>query len=227
MRTLTIQLTLAATLLASLCVLPNTADAGPFRRDRGYYETDYVSPAYAYPANAGCDCCGNGGYSTNMLVGSSMRTYYSYPGYYSYYYPNNYYPNYSTRAYTYGYPTYNYPLTYSANNQPSTSLYSPNTTTGTGNTGDNIPSPMLSREVTKVTFTDNSLDPMNLTISTGTTVRWINDGKQPQTVTSIKGDFDSGDILPGKEYKAQFTKPGLFEYTSKYQKDLKGTIVVK
>jgi len=86
---------------------------------------------------------------------------------------------------------------------------------------------MLSREVTKITFTDNSLDPVNLTISPGTTVRWINDGNHPQTVTSIKGDFDSGEIQPGKEYKAMFTKPGLFEYTSKNQKDLKGTIVVK
>ena len=228
----TIQLTLAVTLLASLCVLPNSAGAGPFRRDRGYYETDYV-----YPATGGCDC---GGYSGNMLVGSGYGAprSYSYPGYSSYLYgSNSYYPYYTTPAYSYGYPTYNYPLSYSSyntmnnnqsyTNQPSTSFYSPRTTAGTGISGSNIPTPMLSREVTKITFTDNSLDPMNLTISVGTTVRWINEGKEPQTITSVKGDFDSGEILPGKEYKAQFMKAGIFEYTSKNQRDLKGTIIVK
>ena len=39
--------------------------------------------------------------------------------------------------------------------------------------------------------------------------------------------WDSGDIQPGKEFIATFTKPGTFEYYCKHHPDMKGTIIVK
>ncbi|MFO0826469.1 MAG: cupredoxin domain-containing protein [Gemmataceae bacterium] len=59
------------------------------------------------------------------------------------------------------------------------------------------------------------------------TVRWTNDAKNAQTVTSAKGDWGSGQLAPGQEFTATFTQPGTFEYTAGQNKDLKGTIVVK
>lgn len=82
----------------------------------------------------------------------------------------------------------------------------------------------------KVRLTDNSSDPATLTIAPGTTVRWVNEGKNARMVSSVKNDWKSDEIAPGQEFTATFTQPGTFEYfcgSSKDVKEMKGTIVVK
>jgi plastocyanin len=86
---------------------------------------------------------------------------------------------------------------------------------------------MPAGEVVKIRLVDGAVEPTTLTITPGTTVRWINETRQPQTITSVSGDWDSGDILPGKELNAIFKRPGTFEYSSRFQKNLKATIIVK
>jgi len=88
--------------------------------------------------------------------------------------------------------------------------------------------PAASSEV-KVALADGS-EPKTMTIAPGTTVRWVNDGKNTRMVSSVQGDWTSEAIAPGQEFTATFTKPGTFEYfcgTSKDVKVMKSTIIVK
>lgn len=48
--------------------------------------------------------------------------------------------------------------------------------------------------VVGVTIQDFSFAPATLTIKTGTTVRWTNNGPSPHTVTSDMGVWDSGTL---------------------------------
>jgi plastocyanin len=82
----------------------------------------------------------------------------------------------------------------------------------------------------KIRLTDSTTDPATVTITAGTTVRWINDGKTPRMVRSVKGDWSSNEIAPGQDFVATFTLPGSFDYycgNSKDVKEMKSTIVVK
>jgi len=179
MRTFTAQFGRIIILLATLCVLVDSAQAGPFRNRRERRHGD-----------CGCD---SGMYNPTGTVGygSSM-----------------YYPS-TTGS--------NTPF----NNGSTTSFYTP----ATG--GGSVPTPMPSGEVVKIRLVDGAVEPTMLTIAPGTTVRWVNETRQPQTITSVSGDWDSGDILPGKELNAIFKQPGTFEYSSRFQKNLKATIIVK
>lgn len=191
MRTFIVQAGLIALLLATLCAIADSAQAGPFRNRRGMQSDYYVDNYYT----ADSCCCGSGGYyPSGGMVGYGSQMYYSSP--YRAYGPNT--------------------------NGPTTSFYTPPYQGGIGSVPNAMP-----RETMKVRFVDGNIEPATMTIPVGTTVRWINDGKQPQTVTSVNGDWDSGDILPGKEFAATFNQPGTFEYTSRFQKSLKATITVK
>jgi len=82
----------------------------------------------------------------------------------------------------------------------------------------------------KARMIDGMFEPGTITITAGTTVRWTNEGKHLHTVTSMKGDWTSGELAPGQDFTATFTQPGTFEYYCKNHKDakeMKGTIIVK
>jgi plastocyanin len=96
---------------------------------------------------------------------------------------------------------------------------------GTGGTSQ--PDTAVPANAEKVRMSDNAYEPATLNITTGTTVRWTNEGKNPHTVTSDKGTWGSGDIPPGGEFTATFTKAGTFDYHCKHHPNMKGTIVVK
>jgi len=55
-------------------------------------------------------------------------------------------------------------------------------------------------------------EPKTLTVAPGTTVRWVNRGKEAHTVTSRSGRFDSGPIPPGGSYTVVFVTPGTYDY---------------
>jgi len=68
-------------------------------------------------------------------------------------------------------------------------------------------------QVVTVHIRDNAYTPDAATIAPGATVRWINDGRNPHTVTSSKaGQFDSGVLKPGKSFTRSFPKAGTFKY---------------
>jgi plastocyanin len=68
-------------------------------------------------------------------------------------------------------------------------------------------------QVITIHIKDNFYDPNAGTIAPGATVRWVNDGRNPHTVTSsTAGQFDSGLIKPGKSYTRSFPKTGQYAY---------------
>src|SRR5215216_2789082 len=69
-------------------------------------------------------------------------------------------------------------------------------------------------------------DPAHLTVSTGTTVTWVNQGTTPVTVTSPDGLFDSEQILPSASFSATFFTPGTYRYFCVPYPHMKGTILV-
>ncbi|HVK13590.1 MAG TPA: plastocyanin/azurin family copper-binding protein [Gemmataceae bacterium] len=73
---------------------------------------------------------------------------------------------------------------------------------------------------------DNRFNPPTLTVQPGTTVRWVNSGRHPHTVTDRGGKFDSGDITPGADYTVTFQTPGTYQYYCKHHKGMEGTVVV-
>jgi len=55
-------------------------------------------------------------------------------------------------------------------------------------------------------------EPKAITVRPGTTVRWVNRGKERHTVTSRSGRFDSGPIPPGGSFTVMFVTPGTHDY---------------
>lgn len=69
--------------------------------------------------------------------------------------------------------------------------------------------------------------PVTITVTKGATVTWTNDDTVPHTVTSVTGDFDSGNIDPGATYSYTFDQTGSFEYSCTIHPNIPhGTITV-
>lgn len=64
----------------------------------------------------------------------------------------------------------------------------------------------------EVDVVDNRFDPNALTVAIGTTVTWVNKGRNWHTVSALDGSFASDQIGPGQSYSHQFTKPGTYQY---------------
>ena len=70
--------------------------------------------------------------------------------------------------------------------------------------------------------------PKLLTVKTGTTVIWVNREREPHTVTSVNGLFNSGHIKPGSHYKLTFTKAGTYYYyCTLHPTTMRGTLIVR
>jgi plastocyanin len=60
---------------------------------------------------------------------------------------------------------------------------------------------------------DNSFNPSTLAVADGTTVRWINDGRNTHNVTPVRGrSFGSENLKPGRSYVHTFAAAGTFAY---------------
>jgi plastocyanin len=70
--------------------------------------------------------------------------------------------------------------------------------------------------------------PKTINVAPGTTVRWVNQGKEPHTVTSRDGLFDSGPMSPGGTFSVTFQRPGTYHYFCRPHEKvgMVGTIVV-
>ncbi|MCK9318748.1 MAG: hypothetical protein PHT97_10255 [Methanoculleus sp.] len=76
------------------------------------------------------------------------------------------------------------------------------------------PAAVLADEL--VSITDSGFVPSTITVPTGTTVGWTNDGEMNQTVTGTgaNGFFDSGLLQPGDSFTYNFRGTGNYTYTS-------------
>jgi plastocyanin len=68
--------------------------------------------------------------------------------------------------------------------------------------------------------------PAQLSVHTGATVLFTNDGDVAHTVTASDKSFDSGDLAPGKSWSYTFTKAGTYAYICAYHSWMKGTVTV-
>jgi plastocyanin len=67
--------------------------------------------------------------------------------------------------------------------------------------------------VVTVHIRDNAFSPASLDIAKGTTVRWVNDGRNTHNVTpALGGRAGSGNLKPGRAYVRTFADAGTFAY---------------
>jgi plastocyanin len=72
--------------------------------------------------------------------------------------------------------------------------------------------------VSLISIKATSFDPYNLEITTGTTVRWVNDDRMPRHVVHLPTGatdrelFNSGSLSPKESFSYTFTKPGRYVY---------------
>ncbi len=66
--------------------------------------------------------------------------------------------------------------------------------------------------VVPVSIQDGYFDPADVTVASGTTVVWTNEGSLPHTVTADNGLFDSGVLYPGDSYSVWFGGSGTVTY---------------
>lgn len=83
-----------------------------------------------------------------------------------------------------------------------------------------------------VTIADGIFASQSITVPAGTTVTWSNVGRDPHTVTSDNGYFDSGVIIPGNgSFTWTFSSPGTYPYYCRFHGGpggigMSGTVVV-
>jgi plastocyanin len=98
------------------------------------------------------------------------------------------------------------------------------------------PAPAPAAEGARVSMVDNEpdltnwhFDPAEVTVPAGSTVVWINRGKEEHTVTSdsdSREKFDSGYKKRGTSWQRVFSRPGRFGYYCAPHPWMKGTVVV-
>ena len=66
---------------------------------------------------------------------------------------------------------------------------------------------------------DDYFDPADITVPSGTTVVWTNEGEKPHTVTAHDSSFDSGTLYPGESYQVTFCEPGTYTYLPVLRRD--------
>jgi len=97
-----------------------------------------------------------------------------------------------------------------------------NATTQAGGLDPSIPGP------NQVVIYNFVFYPHTLTVTTGTTVQWINHDIAAHTATRNSGgdQFDSGNLTLNKQFTYTFNTPGTFDYICFYHPGMKARIVV-
>lgn len=82
-------------------------------------------------------------------------------------------------------------------------------------------------KIVEVGVYDNRFEPVSITVSAGTTVRWTNYWNDKNSVTSDAGLWDSQGLNPGATTSYTFTQPGKYTYHSSLNGKMAGTIIVQ
>jgi plastocyanin len=77
-----------------------------------------------------------------------------------------------------------------------------------------------------VAVVDFDYTPRRLSVGVGSTLRWVNQGIAPHTVTTPDGTLDSGYIAPGGSWSQTFRSAGTFAYLCTLHPQMTGTIEV-
>lgn len=72
-----------------------------------------------------------------------------------------------------------------------------------------------------------AFEPAELTVTTGSTVKWTNHDGVAHTVTADDGAFDSGALLEGETFSQTFDSPGTFAYHCEIHPSMMGTVTVE
>ncbi|WP_292520965.1 hypothetical protein [Methanoculleus sp.] len=102
------------------------------------------------------------------------------------------------------------------------------TTTSAANVTETPPGPPAAAVADElVSITDSGFEPSSITVPSGTTVGWTNEGTMNQTVTgtSASSFFDSGILQPGDSFTNNFRATGNYTYTSQTT-GATGTVIV-
>src|SRR5262245_22361351 len=77
-------------------------------------------------------------------------------------------------------------------------------------------------------YDGRGFDPKTITVAQGTTVRWVNHGKETHTVTARDGRFDQ-ELRPGASFSVTFGAPGTYQYYCRPHEKMGmvGTVVVR
>ncbi|HUJ47543.1 MAG TPA: cupredoxin family copper-binding protein [Rhizomicrobium sp.] len=78
-----------------------------------------------------------------------------------------------------------------------------------------------------VTIKNFDFNPMNVTITAGSSVTWKNDDGEPHTVTSVDGAFRSGALDTNQSFTFKFYKTGTYKYLCSIHPKMVGTVTVK
>ncbi len=82
-------------------------------------------------------------------------------------------------------------------------------------------------EETSVLIRDQDMQPAVLTVQTGATVTWFNQGSQPHTTTSDDHIWDSRNIPVTKLFQFRFDQPGRYLYHCSIHPRIRGEVVVE
>jgi plastocyanin len=77
-----------------------------------------------------------------------------------------------------------------------------------------------------VSIQDFNFSPATLTVDTGTTVTWINQGNAPHTVTADNGSFDSKTLQPGQSFSHTFQSPETVAYHCEIHRQMTASVTV-
>ena len=89
-----------------------------------------------------------------------------------------------------------------------------------------VPSPTASAATEAVTIKGFAFDPTSVTVKVGASVTWTNEDSAPHTITSDKGDWDSGRLVQGGTYTHKFDQAGTYAYKCTIHPTMQGTVVV-
>lgn len=79
----------------------------------------------------------------------------------------------------------------------------------------------------RVGMNDDRFTPDSLSVTLGTTVTFVNDDRDPHTVTAADRSWSSGDLRPGASYGRTFDRAGTFGFVCLYHPWMVGTISVQ
>jgi len=90
--------------------------------------------------------------------------------------------------------------------------------TGTGSVSDNT-----------ITIVKNTFRPANITVKTGSTVRWVNADDHPHNIAFADKDFSASTYLLGasQSFSQRFDRPGTFDFVCLIHPQMKGAVTVE
>jgi plastocyanin len=77
-----------------------------------------------------------------------------------------------------------------------------------------------------VSMGDNFFSPASVSIATGDTVTWTNNGQAPHSATADDGSFDTGVFNGGQSRSHTFSRAGTFSYFCTVHASMRGTVRV-